>query len=128
MKQYDPSRLVAGPSGWLDRGYGDLYDIHRYPGISMFPPQADRATVLSEFGGLGLLVKDHLWIADRNWGYTVNGHNLSKSFNAKVQRSKGTKLGLTQNGTIQGLTSVVPDRNSFIFNEAIFLCVSPKSN
>ena len=25
--------------------------------------------MLSEFGGLGLLVKDHLWIADRNWGY-----------------------------------------------------------
>jgi arylsulfatase A-like enzyme len=69
VKQYDPTRLVDGPSGWLDRGYGDLYDIHRYPGISMFPPQAERATVLSEFGGLGLLVKDHLWIADRNWGY-----------------------------------------------------------
>lgn len=69
VKSYDPTRLVDGPSGWLDRGYGDLYDIHRYPGISMFPPQAERATVLSEFGGLGLLVKDHLWIADRNWGY-----------------------------------------------------------
>ena len=69
VKQYDPTRLVDGPSGWLDRGYGDLYDIHRYPGISMFPPQPDRATVLSEFGGLGLLVKDHLWIGDRNWGY-----------------------------------------------------------
>lgn len=69
VKSYDPSRLVDGPSGWLDRGSGDLYDIHRYPGVSMFPPQAERATVLSEFGGLGLLVKDHLWIADRNWGY-----------------------------------------------------------
>jgi hypothetical protein len=69
VKSYDPSRLVDGPSGWLDRGYGDLYDIHRYPGISMFPPQLNRATVLSEFGGLGLLVNDHLWIADRNWGY-----------------------------------------------------------
>lgn len=69
VKSYDPTRLVDGPSGWLDRSYGDLYDIHRYPGISMFPPQPNRATVLSEFGGLGLLVKDHLWIADRNWGY-----------------------------------------------------------
>jgi arylsulfatase A-like enzyme len=69
VKSYDPSRLVDGPSGWLDRGYGDLYDIHRYPGISLFPPQEGRATVLSEFGGLGLLVNDHLWIADRNWGY-----------------------------------------------------------
>ncbi len=69
VKQYDPSRLVDGPSGWTDRGYGDLYDIHRYPGPSMFPPQPDRATVLSEFGGLGLIAKNHLWIEDRNWGY-----------------------------------------------------------
>src|SRR5205823_3187980 len=23
VKQYDPSRLVDGPSGWTDRGYGD---------------------------------------------------------------------------------------------------------
>lgn len=69
VKQYDPTRLVDGPSGWLDRGYGDLYDIHRYPGPSMFPPQPDRATVLGEFGGLGLIVKNHLWIEERNWGY-----------------------------------------------------------
>ncbi len=69
VKRGDPSRLVGGPSGWLDRGYGDLYDLHRYPGVSMFPPPPERATVLGEFGGLGLIVKDHLWIADRNWGY-----------------------------------------------------------
>jgi arylsulfatase A-like enzyme len=69
VKSYDPARLVDGPSGWTDRGYGDLYDIHRYPGISMFPPQPERATVLSEFGGLGLIVKGHLWIEERNWGY-----------------------------------------------------------
>lgn len=69
IKGYDPSRLVDGPSGWTDRGYGDLYDIHRYPGPAMFPTQPDRATVLSEFGGLGLIVPKHLWIEDRNWGY-----------------------------------------------------------
>lgn len=69
INNYDPSRLIDGPSGWTDRGYGDLYDIHRYPGPAMFPTQPDRATVLSEFGGLGLIVQNHLWIEDRNWGY-----------------------------------------------------------
>jgi hypothetical protein len=26
-------------------------------------------TVLGEYGGIGMPVKDHLWQADRNWGY-----------------------------------------------------------
>jgi arylsulfatase A-like enzyme len=69
IKEYDPSRLVDGPSGWTDRGFGDMYDLHRYPGPSMFPTQPDRATVLSEFGGLGIPLKGHLWMEDRNWGY-----------------------------------------------------------
>jgi hypothetical protein len=29
-KSWDPSRLVDAPSGWEDRGYGDMKDIHEY--------------------------------------------------------------------------------------------------
>ena len=66
----DPSRLTDGPSGWEDRGVGDMKDRHDYPGPGMFPPMEDRASVLGEFGGLGLPIKDHLWQPnDRNWGY-----------------------------------------------------------
>ncbi len=68
-KQYDPSRLVNGPSGWQDRGYGDMKDMHNYPGPGMFPVMKDRATVLGEYGGLGLPVKGHLWQDKGNWGY-----------------------------------------------------------
>ncbi len=28
VKEMDPSRLVNGPSGWEDRGYGDMKDMH----------------------------------------------------------------------------------------------------
>ena len=70
VKFYDPTRLVGGPSGWEDRGYGDLKDMHKYPGPGMFPPLGHRATVLGEFGGLGLPMEGHLWWTDkRNWGY-----------------------------------------------------------
>jgi hypothetical protein len=66
----DPSRLVDGPSGWEDRGFGDMKDIHVYPGPDMFPTMPDRASVLGEFGGLGFPVEDHLWWTNkRNWGY-----------------------------------------------------------
>jgi hypothetical protein len=67
--QYDPSRLVNGPSGWTDRGFGHMKDMHNYPGPGMFPAMKDRATVLGEFGGLGLPLKGHLWKDTDNWGY-----------------------------------------------------------
>src|SRR5262245_24380344 len=69
VKQYDPSRLVDGPSGWTDRGYGDLKDMHAYPGPGMYPVMPDRVSVLGEFGGLGLPVKGHVWKEQDNWGY-----------------------------------------------------------
>ena len=67
--EHDPTRLVDGPSGWTDRGGGDMHDMHAYPGPNMFPPTDERASVLGEFGGLGWPVKDHLWWDKRNWGY-----------------------------------------------------------
>jgi Glycosyl hydrolases family 2, sugar binding domain/Glycosyl hydrolases family 2, TIM barrel domain len=70
VKEYDPTRLVNGPSGWTDRDYGDMKDMHMYPGPGMFPVMADRVSVLGEFGGLGLPVPNHLWLTGKkNWGY-----------------------------------------------------------
>ncbi|HKB03424.1 MAG TPA: glycoside hydrolase family 2 TIM barrel-domain containing protein [Gemmataceae bacterium] len=70
VKEYDPTRLVNGPSGWTDRDYGDMKDMHMYPGPGMFPVMPDRVSVLGEFGGLGLPVPDHLWLTGKkNWGY-----------------------------------------------------------
>ena len=69
VKALDPTRLVDGPSGWEDRGWGDLKDMHDYPGPNMFPVMPDRVSVLGEFGGLGLPVEGHLWWNKRNWGY-----------------------------------------------------------
>ena len=68
-KQYDPTRLVDGPSGWSDRGTGDLHDIHSYPGPAMPGLESKRVAVLGEFGGLGLPLESHLWWNKRNWGY-----------------------------------------------------------
>jgi Beta-galactosidase/beta-glucuronidase len=68
-KEKDPTRLVDGPSGWEDRGWGDMKDAHIYPGPDMFPVMPDRVSVLGEFGGLGYVVKGHLWQDKNNWGY-----------------------------------------------------------
>lgn len=68
-KEYDPTRLTNGPSGWADRGFGDMKDAHIYPGPGMFPTMPDRVSVLGEFGGLGLPVAGRLWKDQGNWGY-----------------------------------------------------------
>jgi beta-galactosidase/beta-glucuronidase len=68
-KSLDGSRLVDGPSGWEDRGFGNMKDMHQYPGPDMYPVIPDRASVLGEFGGLGLPIEGHLWWNKRNWGY-----------------------------------------------------------
>lgn len=64
VKHLDPTRLVDATTGWADRGAGDMHDMHKYPGPGMFPPEAGRASVLGEFGGQALVVKNHLWLTD----------------------------------------------------------------
>lgn len=71
-KNYDPTRVVDGVSGWTDRGIGDMLDTHQYPGpgMALAEQYPNRAIVLGEFGGLGLPIPGHLWNAEmRNWGY-----------------------------------------------------------
>ncbi len=85
-KELDPTRLVDGPSGWSDRGCGDMYDMHAYRGPGMFPPEEKRATVLGEYGGLGLPIKGHTWVeSDKNWGYGGNLKDKDDLFNTYNQ-------------------------------------------
>ena len=68
-KEHDPTRLVNSASGWVDRGVGDVHDIHVYRGPGMPPVEEERAAVLGEYGGLGLPVEGHTWQDKANWGY-----------------------------------------------------------
>jgi hypothetical protein len=68
VKSMDPSRLVDDSSGWTDRRVGDMIDMHSYPGPDCPLAEADRATVLGEFGGLGLGFPGHMW-SKQFWGY-----------------------------------------------------------
>lgn len=68
-KEYDPSRLVNSASGGNFFPCGDIIDLHNYPEPKLYLYDAQRSTVLGEYGGIGLVVKGHIWEADRNWGY-----------------------------------------------------------
>jgi len=69
IKKLDPTRLVDNASGWADRGVGDVNDLHKYPGPGSPEPEPNRASVLGEFGGLGLPIHGHTWQTEKNWGY-----------------------------------------------------------
>ncbi len=68
-KAYDPTRLVNPASGGNHYTVGDMLDLHNYPNPRMYLYDAQRATVLGEYGGIGWANKEHLWEPDRNWGY-----------------------------------------------------------
>jgi hypothetical protein len=76
-KQYDPSRLVNGNSGFNnnpsyqkpygDPGNGDYVDTHIYVGPNgASVPDEKRAASLGEFGGVGLFVRGHMWPVENN--------------------------------------------------------------
>ena len=68
-KSYDPTRLVNPASGGNFFPVDDILDIHNYPEPKMTLYDGNRACVLGEYGGIGLVYDNHVWIKDRNWGY-----------------------------------------------------------
>jgi hypothetical protein len=78
VKGWDPSRLVDNNSGvnccgQIDGGNGDVLDWHVYVGPDAPLPSVLRASVLGEFGGLGLGVKDHIWRPGDSFSYEDQG-------------------------------------------------------
>lgn len=87
VKSLDPSRLVDNMSGInccgsQDGGNGDVMDYHIYPGPGTpGQPGFFRASVLGEYGGLGLPLVGHTWTGG-GWGYAVESDSeaLTKRF------------------------------------------------
>jgi hypothetical protein len=105
IKQLDPSRLVDARSGANccdtkgDPHAGDVYDIHDYQGPGLPSPDAERAAIDGEHGGLTLGIPGHVWpntpinpygaVKDRdalNAGYVAN---------TAVLRDKGVAKGMS---------------------------------
>ncbi|MCC6407094.1 MAG: glycoside hydrolase family 2 [Planctomycetes bacterium] len=68
VRKLDPTRPVTDASGWTHASVGDVVDYHHYPAPTAQIVPAGFASVLGEFGGIALRVKDHLWQSD-SWGY-----------------------------------------------------------
>ncbi|MEN0053307.1 MAG: sugar-binding domain-containing protein [Mucilaginibacter sp.] len=92
VKQYDPSRLVNGNSGFnnnpsYQKAYGDpkngdYVDTHIYVGpYGASVPDEHRAASLGEFGGVGLFVRDHMWpVANNAYAYEPTKARLTDRY------------------------------------------------
>lgn len=82
-REQDPTRLINMSSGgnW-EPDCGDVMDNHHYPYPAMYLWEPKMATVLGEYGGIGLPLEGHLWQTDRNWGYVQykNGDEVLKEY------------------------------------------------
>lgn len=69
VRDWDDSRLINNASGWNDMSAGDVIDKHEYVGPAIPLPSTGRASVLGEFGGLGLAIEGHKWDPTRTYDY-----------------------------------------------------------
>ncbi len=106
-KSYDPSRLVNPASGGNHYTCGDILDLHNYPGPDLYLYDPMRATVLGEYGGIGLVMKDHLWMPDKNWGYVK--FNTPEEVTDEYIKYAEHLLELIQRGFSAGVYTQITD-------------------
>ncbi|MGK6353182.1 sugar-binding domain-containing protein [Parapedobacter sp. DT-150] len=102
VKTHDPSRLVNGHSGELlyvnDKlrapsndpfVSSDFVDYHSYPEPMEIKAIPGKASVLGEFGGVGVPVPGHQWDDLTGWGYVqVTPRELVGKYDGMVKRLK----------------------------------------
>ncbi len=123
VKTLDPARIVNNASGWVDKNVGDVIDMHNYPGPGSPLPEANRAAVLGEFGGLGLPVPGHMWSA-QNWGYagTANSAELTRRYENLLRRSWALRDSPGTSAVVYTqLTDVETETNGLLtYDRAVF--------
>jgi hypothetical protein len=105
IKRRDPSRLVDARSGANccdtkgDPKAGDMIDIHEYQGPGLPAPDATRAAMDGEHGGLTLGVPGHMWpnTPINPYGEVKDAAALNAGYvaNTAVLRDKGPRIGVS---------------------------------
>ncbi len=105
VKAQDPTRLVDARSGFNccdtpgDPQAGDVIDWHVYQGPALPAPDATRAAIDGEHGGLTLPIKGHTWPgASLNpYGAVADRAALTRGYvaNTQVLRDQGAPYGLS---------------------------------
>jgi len=117
VKALDSSRLVNSVSGWnvqndirstVDAGSGDISDVHYYVGPGAPPREANRASILGEYGGLGLKVSGHEWNPNESFNYEMQATpaQLTRRYLSLLERVQGL---MTSDGLSAAIYTQVTD-------------------
>jgi hypothetical protein len=125
----DPTRLVDNAAGWTDMRVGDVADTHSYPEPGDIQPDAQRATVLGEFGGIGFRVEGHTWSSE-SWGYqgAANLHGVTAWY-LRLMRAVWRlrdKAGLSASVFTQ-ITDVETECNGLMTYDRAVLKIQPET-
>ena len=116
-KELDPTRIVDGPSGWIDRGGGELRDYHLYGDRigKTFPAENARALVIGEFGGLGYVDAAHAMKKDA-WSYSnfKTPGALSEAYRKLIDKIRDLKEKGFSAAVYTQLTDVETEVNGII--------------
>jgi beta-galactosidase/beta-glucuronidase len=109
VKSVDASRLVLGTTGWLDRGVGDIASSHTYDLVPIpAKPDAKRAIVIGEYGGVGWPITGHLWNPEmRNWGYQT--YQSKEEFLAAFTKKIEAIIAMKPSGLCAGVYTQTSD-------------------
>ncbi|MCK6448398.1 MAG: glycoside hydrolase family 2 [Planctomycetes bacterium] len=122
VRRLDSTRPITDASGWTHAGVGDVVDYHHYPAPTTQLVPAPFASVLGEFGGIALRVKDHLWQAD-SWGYREDrsAEMLVTSYTSMLRRChEFSKTGGLAAVVYTQLTDVEGEINGLMTYDRVF--------
>jgi len=111
FRSNDPTRLYDTNSGWIDQGASDFVSTHNYffkHKIKPDPFDQNRAQFLSEFGGLGLGMKEHFFGNKNSWGYR-NYKSIDEISNAYEKLLKESIAPMIKNGLVGFIYTQVSD-------------------
>ncbi|WP_235491699.1 LamG-like jellyroll fold domain-containing protein [Leifsonia sp. Root112D2] len=122
VKALDPTRLVNDRSGFNccdtpgDPGTGDIIDWHQYQGPALPAPDAKRASIDGEHGGLTLPIEGHTWPGASldPYGAVKDEAELNDKYvaNTAVLRDQGAPYGLS-GAVYTQITDVENELNGF---------------
>ena len=126
-KTLDPSRLADRDSGSgndsNDSDVGDVQDVHSYPPPNVPRPSPTQALVCGEYGGIGLVVPDHIWKPGNTYIEVTNPAGLQDLYGEFTSKLKGFRdnQGLSAAVYTQ-ITDVETELNGLLTYDRRFKC------
>ena len=134
VRGLDPTRLINPVSGWALRSCGDIYDIHTYEVDLIRPPSLNsrdplhlnRATVIGEFGGIGLKIENHSMKLTKKYQSATTKDDLASNYLYKFNQIIDMKKDGLSGAVYTQTTDVEGELNGLMTYDREVVKISPE--